>query len=354
VNALIAQLYNELYSRFEVARDWVRTHPVLGEVYELVDGSVGDYVRDHGLIYAAAVAFYALLSLIPLVILFASLGGYILHAVAGAEGDIDVLLEEIMTQIQVAIPYMDPSFKHDVRRIVENRRGLGLVGLSAVLVAASQVFRALEFSFARIFARSSHDAVEVNPQPRNLVLSKLLFGAFVTATIGIFLVFRFVLGALREWAEELPASIGKYFTDSLATDSLLTRTLSALIIVLGFTAVLRFFGGRRVKVRFAVLGGFLFSAMFIVAEWGFDFYLERWGDFGALYGSFAAIIVVVVWIFFISTLVLMCGQLVKTVQRRILHGPKWEKRWAGRTVRKARKSDHPARDQVSAETPSPP
>ena len=48
----------------------VRRHPVLGEIYELIDATVGDYARDHGPIYAGALAFYAILSLIPMAILF--------------------------------------------------------------------------------------------------------------------------------------------------------------------------------------------------------------------------------------------------------------------------------------------
>ena len=44
----------------------VRRQRIMGELFMLADGMVMDPIRDHTLIYGAALAFYTLLSLIPL------------------------------------------------------------------------------------------------------------------------------------------------------------------------------------------------------------------------------------------------------------------------------------------------
>ena len=144
---------------------WLREHRVLGEIYEIIDGTVADYVRDHGLIYAAAVSFYALLSLIPFVVLFASATGFLLASLGvGSEATSDEILANVVVQLRRGIPYIQPEFEDDLERIVKNRTGLGVAGFFGLLLASSQVFRALEFAFARIFAR--------RVEKRNAVVSR--------------------------------------------------------------------------------------------------------------------------------------------------------------------------------------
>jgi uncharacterized BrkB/YihY/UPF0761 family membrane protein len=163
----------------EQALDRLRRHPVLGEVYEFVDGVFVDYARDHGSMYAGALTFYAILSLIPLTVLFASAFGYLV-----ADGDVDAGLAEVVRQLRKVLPYLSSSFAHDLRVVVEHRSKLGVVGFVALLWAASEVFRAVEFATARIFARLDEhdDPDEEKTRVRSVFKTKLLFGVVVTAT----------------------------------------------------------------------------------------------------------------------------------------------------------------------------
>ena len=100
----------------------VRRHRVLGEIYEIIDATVGDYARDHGPIYAGALAFYAILSLIPLAILFASAAGFM---VAGQPGQGEAGVTEVVEQLNRLVPYFDRAFEDDLRTILKNRSSLG-------------------------------------------------------------------------------------------------------------------------------------------------------------------------------------------------------------------------------------
>ncbi|HEY1098546.1 MAG TPA: YhjD/YihY/BrkB family envelope integrity protein, partial [Myxococcota bacterium] len=160
--------------------DRVRRHPVLGEIYEVIDGVFVDYGRDHGAMYAGALTFYAILSLIPLTVLFASVFGYL---VAG--GDVDAGLAEVVRQLRKVLPYLQQSFAQDLKLVVEHRSRLGIVGFIALLWAASEVFRGVEFATARIFARiDEHDEPDdKKTRVRSVLLTKLLFGVFATAVV---------------------------------------------------------------------------------------------------------------------------------------------------------------------------
>jgi uncharacterized BrkB/YihY/UPF0761 family membrane protein len=103
------------------------------------------------------------------------------------------------------------------------------------------------------------------------------------------------------------------------------QVLTAGGIVLGFVVMLKVFTHQKVHTRFTFIGAGLFYLLFQAAHAIYDQYIERITNVGAMYGSFATLIIVVLWIYYTATLLLICCHVVKTVQRRVLHGPRWPK-----------------------------
>lgn len=303
--------------------DRIRRHRVLGEIYELLDGSIGDYARDHGPMYAGALAFYAILSLIPLIILFASVSGFALAG--GDDAAIDASLREVMVQLRKIIPYIEPRLDDDLRMVIKNRRSLGAVGFFVLLISASEVFRAVEFALARIYARLDHEIpTDEKASPRNYFKSKLWFGAFATAAVITFIAFRLFRGALFQMATALRADgLARALEDPSA--STLGTIVTFFGVIIGFVVMLKVFVHHKVHTKYALLGGILFSSLFQLAHAIYDIYLERITNIGAMYGSFATMIIIVLWIYFSASLLLMCCHITKTVQRRVVHGPRWPK-----------------------------
>jgi YihY family inner membrane protein len=240
------------------------------------------------------------------------------------------LLHDLIAQLKRVIPYLGDDFEQDLRRIVDNRGGLGAFSLAALAFTASQVFRALEYSLAHVFADVDGPLLEPSaPQrrsPRNVVLSKLFFGAFVAVVVVGFLALRFVVSLLRTIAERLPEAVGELLRGPLEPGSWGAVLVEAVIVVGGFAVIVKAFTRQRVRLRFSLVGGVVFYALWQGARQLYELYLEEIADFGALYGSFATVMIVVLWIFYSAIILLVCGQLVKTVQRRALHGPRYPKR----------------------------
>lgn len=324
VRELVEQTARHLFkSVFEGVLERVRRHRVLGEVYELIDGSVGDYARDHGPMYAGALAFYAILSLIPLIILFASVSGFALAG--GDDAALDASLKEVMLQAKKIIPYIEPRLEDDLRMVIKNRRSLGALGFGVLLISASEVFRAVEFALARIYARLDHEVpTDEKARPRNYFKSKLWFGAFVTAAVLAFVAFRLFSGAMHQLAEALQFQALAAMLEDPSTSTLGT-IVTSIGLVIGFVVMLKVFVHHKVHTRFALIGGALFCVLFQVAHAVYDVYLEKITNVGALYGSFATLIIVVLWIYFSATLLLLCCHVTKTIQRRMMHGPRWPK-----------------------------
>lgn len=300
----------------------VRRHPVLGELYELIDATVGDYARDHGPMYAGALAFYAILSLIPLAIVFASVVGFVL---AGEAPQGDAAVTEVVLQLKKLVPYLDRAFEDDLRTILKNRGSVGLVGVVGVLLSASQVFRGLEFALARIFARSDHEGpTDEKARPRSYVVSKLWFSAFVTALVLGYVLLRLLAGVLKHLTDDLPA-LHDVVGDPLASGTPAGKVATAVLMVLGFVVLLKVFTHQRVHTRFALLGGALFYGLFLLTHLVYDLYIDRFSNLGAMYGGFATLVIVVLWIYFSASLLLVCCHVVKYAQRRVVHGPRWPK-----------------------------
>jgi membrane protein len=306
---------------FDEGIDRVRRHPVVGEIYEIGDGSIGDYARDHGPMYAGALAFYAILSLIPLVILLASAAGFTL----AGDADADAAVQEVVAQLRKIIPYIEPSFADDLKKIIENRKSIGVIGAFALLYSSSEVFRALEFALARIFARADHEPLtDDKAMPRNYFISKLIFSAFFTSVILGYVLLRLIIGVLKHATVHIPI-ISDLAANPLSSDTFLGRAVTAGMIIIGFVIALKLFTHHKVHTRFAIAGGVLFYVLFTLATVVYDIYLSKFASIGATYGSFATLIIVVLWIYFSASLLLFCCHLVKAVQRRLLHGPRWPK-----------------------------
>ena len=67
------------------------------------------------------------------------------------------------------------------------------------------------------------------------------------------------------------------------------------------------------------------APLFMAATVLYEVYLAKFATIGATYGSFATLIIIVLWIYFASSLLLFVCHLVKAVQKRMLHGPRWPK-----------------------------
>lgn len=297
---------------------WLKAHPILGIPYAYIDGTLVDYVRHHGPVYAAAISFYALLSMIPLVVLFVSASAYLLDlvTVSGATSKAQ-LLDEVVTQLKRVVPYLGADFEVEFRSMIQKRARIGAAGLFALLLSSSQVFRALEFTFARIFEPlEKHRKGRMNAVPRNVVLSKLLFGAFLVALLFLFVFLRFMWFAV-DWALQFVSpQLARAIGNPLAESGWAPTILTVFSVIFGFAALVKTFSSVSLKWSHALFGGVVYYGAFKAAHVAYEVYLGEFARLGVMYGSFTAIIVLLLWIFFMASLLILCGELVKTIAIR--------------------------------------
>ena len=106
-----------------------------------------------------------------------------------------------------------------------------------------------------------------------------------------------------------PAIIGKIgLPDNL--ESLITwlRWLVMGFILVGSISMIYYFGPKRRRPSFmwVIPGAVLASSLWLLASWGFSFYMRNFWNLSEIYGSISAVVFLMLWLF-ISTFIIFLG-----------------------------------------------
>src|SRR5438874_3262522 len=148
----------------------------------------GKFFADRGTHLAAMIAYFALLSFVPLLFLALALLG-----ATGRHGEESFLVEEV----QRAFPSASvSSIVRAVRTVQQNATALGIAGGIALLWSSLSLFSALESAFNLVFDRPNRSFLRGKGLALLLMvmLIVLLFVGLLVGSVGVDLAQRFVPG----------------------------------------------------------------------------------------------------------------------------------------------------------------
>lgn len=241
--------------------------------------------------HAAALTYFAILSIFPGMIVFVSL-----ISIFGDQGTIDSLLEIIN---DLAPGGAADTFEGAVEGAV-NSSGAGValvIGVAIALYSAS--------GYIGAFGRATNDIYEVpetrpfwNTLPRQVVLT-----AFLMIGLAAVLFSLILSGPL---ARSVFGAIGLGDT-AITVFEVAKWPVLAMLVALLFAVLL--YEGPDIDHRgFKTLlpGSFFATFLWLIASAGFSAYVANFGSYASTYGSIAGVIVFLVWIW-ISNLALLVG-----------------------------------------------
>jgi membrane protein len=243
------------------------------------------YGADSGGYLAAGIAYYAFLSLFPLMLLGLSVMGFVL---AGRPE----LQAEVAEEITQAVPGLEGLIGDNLDALIATRAGAGLIGLVALLWTGTGVVGAARNALRRIFRQ---------PLPAGIWEDK---ARLVMKTVG--------LGVLALCATALTAATGVLDADGpvgvvlIVLVSLLGFALDLSLFLISYRTLMR---GRTPWSR--LLPGSLFGAI----GWTLLKLLGTWyvtrvvGNASAVYGTFASTVGVLVLLYLAARLFLYGAEL---------------------------------------------
>ncbi len=238
---------------------------------------------------AAAVAFYAALSLAPLMLLLLWFTSNNAFAQAAALRQIHLL--------------MGPEAAAVAQTVIENARArpdtgsiAGWWSIGLLLVGATAVFAQLQDALNRIF-RTDATALDSLGE----WLRKRLFSFGILLALGFLLLVSMSVTSVLELL----------FARVSLVQPLLATLASLVVYATAFAFMFHFLPDRRVRGHIAMSGGLLTAVLFVLGRLAIAWYLER-APTATAYGAMGALVLTMLWVYY-ATMILFAGAVVTAI-----------------------------------------
>jgi len=240
---------------------------------------------------AAAVAYYTLLSLLPLLIFLISLG----VAVAGS---FEAAYQGSLLLVRGVVIHLDAPSLEALRSFVEHSRKFRWPGLFLLAWTSRRIFASLFSALERVFGVPGRSFAKHNLVALSMVL---ITGVAVLLTMAFTLVAATSEGLILRFRA----------SGELKAVGFLLGTLLPIAITFGFFFLVYRFVPRRVTTSGnAALGALLATILWEAAKSAFAWYVRNVARFGGVYGALEGIIVLAIWLELSVSIILYCGEIV--------------------------------------------
>jgi len=259
------------------------------------------FQANQGLLLAGAVAYYALLSIVPLLILMVIALSQVI--------DQDVLLVTLDRALEYVVPGEGKAVVVELRAFLDHRKVIGWVLSVTLLFFSSLGFRVLENAISVIFLH------RVQKRRRHLLVSLLLlpFGYIVFIGAALF-VGTFVIVDLMAIGGETLVLLGHSWS--------LSGFSRWLIYVAGVTgeillisAIYYFMPVGRLSAHHALVGGVTAGLLWEIIRHGLGWFFGTLSQVSVVYGSLATAIIVLLSLEVAAALLLLGAQVIAEYER---------------------------------------
>ncbi len=265
----------------------------LKDTWKLIKRTYNDWLEDEPFSEAAAVAYYAVFSLPPLLL--------IVITVAGSVFGEDAVHGEVSKQISGLIG-MDAA--ESIEKMIINAQESGrtvlatIVGIATLIFGASGVFFQLQKSLNKIWK------VQKKPSAGFLLMLKdRLLSLGLVISVGflllISLVLTSVISALSDW---LSANFSQL---SVIASYIMNFGLSFIIVTSLFALIYKVLPDVTIEWKTVWLGSIITALLFMLGKFAIGLYLGK-AEPGSTFGAAGSIILVLLWVSY-SCIILFFG-----------------------------------------------
>lgn len=252
---------------------------------------------------AAELAYRFFVAVFPFFIFVAALGG-VVATIAG----IDNPTQQIMDQIGDALPRDAASVLRDqLAGVVESQNtALLSVGFVSAIWAASSGVRSLMKAVNR-----AYDSDENRPFLKRYALSvglTLLAGTFILLAFAVLVIGQFAIEGVAD-------RVG--FGDLGRSLVSLARWPLALVLLIGAMAFVYWAAPScALPFKWVSPGAVLFAVVWLLATFALGIYVANFGSYNATYGTLGGVIILLLWFYITSYLMLVGAELNALLYRR--------------------------------------
>jgi YihY family inner membrane protein len=274
---------------------------ILGRLLGFAMKVLRGFKRNQGLLLSGAVAFYTLLSIVPMSIIAL----IVLSHFIGEER----LFHTLSTYIEMIVPGYAATLTEQTRVFLEHRKAVGIIGFLFMLFFSSITFTVIENAMSAIF---SHRA---RIQRRSFLTSFIIPYSFILLLgLGIVLV-SFITGAI----DALENRQFVIFGWDLKLGGASTVALQIFGIIgeaFMLTSIYMVMPVARVSFRHALTGGITVTILWEITRRAVVWYYAVLSEVNLIYGSIAAPVVALLTLQAAAIILLLGAQVIAELERK--------------------------------------
>jgi membrane protein len=286
----------------------------LHTAYEMIRDTVSQFLADQGPRLGAALAFYVVLSLAPLLLVVAGIAGLIFGE-AAASGELVNQFRDLMG---------DEGAKVAETALASGKSKTGgvlstVIGVVILLVGSTGVFAELQGALNAVWNVPERKSTGqgVWQSVWQLVRERLLSFSMVCGLaflLLVSLVLSALLAGLNGWLGEqfgITAGLG-------VTNFLVSLVLAAVL----FAVIFKVLPDARVGWRSVWVGAVATAALFNLGKFLIGLYLGK-AAVGSAFGAAGSLVVLIVWVYYSTQLMLLGAEFTQVYALRYGHGVRY-------------------------------
>jgi membrane protein len=247
-----------------------------------------NFGRDNVMILSAALAFFSMLSLAPLLVLLLTVTGWL-----GPDTQ-----QRVVERAESLVGPQASEMIGTVMQKVQGQQNLAstaaIIGLIGTLIAATGAFTHLQYSLNRIFkVRLKKEKGFIFTWLWTRLLSLLMILAIAAVLIASVVV---------------ASAISMVFAQGGVVWKVVNLVVSAAVFSLAFMLMFKVMPDVRLSWGSALMGGIITGLLFLAGQYGISEYLARAGA-GSAFGAAGSLAVLLVWMFYSAVVIFVGAEL---------------------------------------------
>jgi membrane protein len=279
-----------------------------GNAFDLLKQTGQEWVQDKAPQLGAALAYYTVFSLAPLILVLISVVGLIFrNDPAGAWSKITEQMSYFLDQSAVQVVQ---NIAHQASQPGKDVLGT-IIGVALALFGASGVFGQLQDALNTVWGVKAKPGGGIWAFLRSRFLSFAMVGG-VCFLLLVSLTIESILKAFSHYVQSaMPGGIVIAMSVYLIFD--------LVVIVLLFAIIFKFLPDAKIQWRDVWIGAVMTALFFVVGKWALGLYLGS-GKAGAAYGAASSLITLLLWIYYSSQILLFGAEFTQVYANRAGRG----------------------------------
>jgi YihY family inner membrane protein len=255
--------------------------------------------RNQGLLLSGAIAYYTLLSIVPLSILILIVLSHFTEQ--------ENLLQVLSPYVEMAMPGVAATLTEHVRVFIQYRHVIGIVGLLVMLFFSSIAFTVLENAMSVIFHR------RVRAQRRHFLVSAIIPYIYISFIVLGILFVSFIAGSLEAYEDMRLIILGRDLSFQ-ETSKILFYLLGLIGEGLLLTSLYLVMPVGLISIRHAFTGGVVATILWEITRRVVIWYYSSLSFVNIIYGSLASVVVFLLSIEAAALIILLGAQVIAELE----------------------------------------